>query len=97
MSGVQTGLRTLVLGYFDVDERAYKKWAKKYDKASQEIGHRKDKMEVTAATVDWVYVVVWTEALLRVQAIAAELEHGVRWLGVTAIEDALQVNHTVPW
>jgi len=63
------GLRTLVIGYVDLDQSVYDDWAVRYVAASEAIGDRKSKLE----------------------ALAGEIEKDIKLLGVTAIEDALQV------
>lgn len=63
------GLRTLVLGYADLDEIEYEQWALRYKAASNAIGNRKKKME----------------------EVGAEIEKNIELIGVSAIEDALQV------
>ena len=42
------GLRTLVLAYADLSEGQYGEWSAKFSEASQAIGNRQQKMEVSS-------------------------------------------------
>jgi len=46
------GLRTLVLGYAELDEKEYEQWALRYKAASNAIGNRKRKMEEVGAEIE---------------------------------------------
>eukprot|EP01006_Ploeotia_vitrea_P037446 TRINITY_DN66130_c1_g13_i1.p1 TRINITY_DN66130_c1_g13~~TRINITY_DN66130_c1_g13_i1.p1 ORF type:complete len:1244 (+),score=678.78 TRINITY_DN66130_c1_g13_i1:33-3764(+) len=65
------GLRTLLVGYTDVDPEFYAKWSEEYEAASRSIGNRAEKMNAAAESIEQNF------EILGVSAIEDALQDGV--------------------